>query len=300
MHLFVASLPWCLIAMEDDDFSPEIIALAEDLGYIAASEGKPGIERLMQSFAKNRFRTKDDFLRGAVSSIREYYLSNHAFDVVTSLLGFVLNSRDWMREKTLLLLKLVFQSPEAKEPLAIYGSELLMPLLRLVKSDLAPQALEVLAEPMNVSGGLAAAQVLRMSMTFGAVMHNLAANSGEVFGPPLESGWCIAKADEKSASACQNALAVFETCPQGARIQSSAQFSMQFQDGMEFYPNDLQGAMGHSSMPSQAAEEITLGELVGDLHSLNQFVPPSCSAHILHLRSKLTLSWRPQVFRRHR
>lgn len=270
MHLFVASLPWCLVAMDDDDFSPEIVALAEDLSRIAASEGKSGIQRLMLSFAKNRFRTKDDFLRGAVSSIREYFLPQQAFEVVTQLLGFVLNSRDFMREKTLLLLKLVVQSPDAREPLAIYGAELLMPLLRLVRGKLAPQALEVLSEPLSVANGLEAAHVLRMSMTFGAVMHNLASSGGEVFGTPLESGWCVARSDEKSASARQNALAVFETCPQGARIQSSAHFSMQFQDGADFYPNGPQLALAESLAPSHAAEELTLGELVGDLHSLNQ------------------------------
>jgi hypothetical protein len=270
MHLFVASLPWCLVAMDDDDFGPEIVALAENLSAIAGSESKSGIQRLMLSFAKNRFRTKDDFLRGAVSSIREYFLPQQAFEVVTLLLGFVLNGRDFMREKTLLLLKLVVQSPDAREPLAIYGAELLMPLLRLVRGKLAPQALEVLSEPLSVANGLEAAHVLRMSMTFGAVMHNLASSSGEVFGTPLESGWCIAKADEKSASARQNALAVYETCPQGARIQSSAHFSMQFQENVGSYPNGSQLSLVEALGPSQATEELTLGELVGDLHSLNQ------------------------------
>ena len=268
--------------------SPSIIALSTDIARIASSESKPSIDRIMTSFAKSRFRTKDDFLRQAVGCLREHFLGQgHAFTVITLLLGFILNDRDWLREKTMQVLKLVFQSPEAREPLATFGAELLMPLLRLLKTPFAPQALEVLNEPIVISGGPAAAQVLRMSMALGA--NNSAAafltaeNAGEVFGPPEKSGWCIAKIEEQSATARKNALAVFETCPDGARVQSMAHFSMQFADGGG--EGGYGGAMGGGRNESQVslesfapssmgghgvAEDVTLGQLVGDLHSLNQ------------------------------
>ena len=252
--------------MDGGPLSDTIVTLATDIARIAGAERKPSIERIMTSFAKARFRTKDDFLRQAVGCLREHFLGQHAFDVIVLLLGLILNDRDWLREKTMQVLKLVFQSPDAREPLATFGAELLMPLLRLLKTPFAPQALEVLNEPIVISGGPAAAQVLRMSMALGTVMNSLGDNAGEVFGPPEASGWCVAKIEEQSATARKNAFAVFETCPDGARVQSSAHFSMQFADS---YNNDSQVSL-ESFAPSMMTEDVTLGQLVGDLHSLNQ------------------------------
>jgi hypothetical protein len=271
LHLYTAALPWLLHANDTTPLSESIITLATDIGRIAEAEGKPSIARIMTSFAKGRFRTKDDFLRQAVGCLREHFLAGHAFDVITNLLAFTLNSRDWMREKTMQVLKLVFQSHEAREPLTTYGAELLMPLLRLLGTPLAPQALDVLNEPITIAGGPAASQVLRMSMSIGAHLRGFGENAGEVFGTPEESGWCIARLEEQSASARQNALAVFETCPVGARVQSMAHFSMQFV-GAETYPyggNNSQASL-ESFAPSVSTEEISLGQLVGDLHSLHQ------------------------------
>ena len=254
--------------MDEGALSETIITLATDISRIAELEDKASIERLMISFAKSRFRTKDDFLRQAVGCLREHFLAQNAFIVITMLLGFVLNDRDWMREKTMHVLKLVFQSPEARVPLATYGAELLMPLLHLLPTPFASLALEVLNEPIVISGGPAASHVLRMSMAFGNLMNGLGDQTGEVFGPPQPSGWSIAKIEEKSACARQNALAVFETCSVEARVQSSAHFSMQFAE-MESYNNDSQLSLD-SFAHSIPSEDVTLGQLVGDLHSLNQ------------------------------
>lgn len=265
--MFTAVLPWCLHGMDQDTLDPSLIDLAEDITSIAEREGKLSIQRLMTSFSKSRFRTKDDFLRQAVGCLREHFLPSNGFRVIEVLLGFCLNSRDWMREKTMLILKLVFQSPEAKDPLSIYGAELLMPLLRLLNTDFAASALEVLSEPINIQGGPAAAQVIRMSMTFGAVMDGLTDNAGEVFGTPLESGWCVAKAEEQSRLARASMLAVFDSLTVSGNVQSQAHFSM-FAEPAPFGINGSQLSL--ESYAGSIAEELTLGQLVGDLHSLNQ------------------------------
>ncbi|CDZ98098.1 Fry-like conserved proteins [Phaffia rhodozyma] len=269
LHIFTAILPWCLHGMDQDALEPSLVGLADDISAIAEQEGKVSIQRLMTSFSKNRFRTKDDFLRQAVGCLREHFLPTNGFRVIEVLLGLCLNSRDWIREKTMLILKLVFQSSEAKEPLAIYGAELLMPLLRLLSTEFAASALEVLSEPINVQGGPAAAQVIRMSMTFGAVMDGLTDPAGEVFGTPLETGWCVPKAEEQSRLARASMLAVFGSLTVSGNVQSQAHFSM-FAE-----PNTLFGINGSQlsleSYGGSIAEELTLGQLVGDLHSLNQF-----------------------------
>ncbi|KAF8509195.1 hypothetical protein BU17DRAFT_99100 [Hysterangium stoloniferum] len=51
------------------------------------------------------------------------------------------------------VLKGLFSHRESRNPLELLGSELLMPLLRLLQTDLASQALEVLDEPVTIVGG---------------------------------------------------------------------------------------------------------------------------------------------------
>lgn len=154
--LYTISLPWCLRAMNDDLYDEALEEFALNIARLADEEERPSITRIMTSFAKRRFRTKDDFLRQSVASLREHYGTDHWTDVVTLLVGLVLNDEHWLRVNTLQILQLLFQQRETKTSVDVLGSELLMPLLRLLETDLATKALEVLDEPMQISGGPAA------------------------------------------------------------------------------------------------------------------------------------------------
>jgi Cell morphogenesis C-terminal/Cell morphogenesis central region len=213
--LYTISLPWCLHAMDKQDSS--LSGFAEKIGALAAVEGKNGIQRIMNSFAKSHFRTRDDFLRQSVSSLREYYGSRHWTEVVTLLMGLVLNSQPWLRTQSMQVLKVLFQHRETRNPVELLGSELLMPLLRLLETDLAPQALEVLEEPISMFGGPAAKHVLRMSMHLGSVLPKTSMDPDSdsvatIFGVPSESGWSIPQEDALRRTCQANVLAVFDTC----------------------------------------------------------------------------------------
>ncbi|TFK22376.1 hypothetical protein FA15DRAFT_622584 [Coprinopsis marcescibilis] len=209
--LYTASLPWCLHAMDNQDTS--LSGFAERIAALAAEEGKTGIQRIMNSFAKRHFRTRDDFLRQSVSSLREYYGARHWTEIVTLLMGLVLNSQRWLRIQAMQVLKVLFQHRETRNPVELLGSELLMPLLRLLETDLAAQALEVLEEPISMFGGPSAKHVLRMSMHISALPKDSSSDSvTKVFGAPSESGWSLAQ-EESLRTLCQgNVLAVFDTC----------------------------------------------------------------------------------------
>ncbi|CAE6530930.1 unnamed protein product [Rhizoctonia solani] len=160
--LYTVCLPPFLEAMDQPQLDEDLAELAMNIARMADNEKRVGISRLMTSFAKQKFRTKEDFLRQAVSCLREYYTSEHSTEIITLLLGFVLNSECWLRVKSMQLLKLLFQHVETKNQNVL--SELLMPLLSLLRTDLALQALDTLDGPLSVSGGLAATQVSRMSV----------------------------------------------------------------------------------------------------------------------------------------
>lgn len=111
------------------------------------------------------------------------------------------------------VVKVLFQHRETRNPVELLGSELLMPLLRLLETDLAPQALEVLEEPISMFGGPAAKHVLRMSMQIPNMLKTADADSVTiVFGAPEESGWSIAQADALREACRGNVMAVFDTC----------------------------------------------------------------------------------------
>jgi hypothetical protein len=249
--LYIASLPWCLQAMTDSTSDESLKEFATNIGYLADIEERESISRNMESFVRGRFRTKDDFLRQSVSSIREHYAADNWHEVLTLLLGMILNKEEWIQMQSMQILKVLLQQKGIKGPAVLLGSELLMPLLRLLETDLAEQALEVLEEPMTISGGPAAKHVLRMSLHARAVIKD-AESVGDVFGTPEGSGWSVGRRDEAGKLCRSNVLAVFETCKMPTRPSR-----------IDFEP-DIGPFIDEP-------EEEDLSELVQNLHELSAF-----------------------------
>jgi hypothetical protein len=274
LHGFIAALPWMLHSTDIGEPNEELAEMALDLAAVADAQSNASFSRLLTSFARARFRSKDDFIRQAASLLRDC-MSTHALDIVTLLLGFTLNSHDWMREKSMQVLQLILQSPEVRAPLVAHGTELLQPLLRLLSTKHAAQALDVLDMPAATA---ASAQAMSSSMLA----------TGEIFGPISESGWSVPKAKDMSALTRENITAVFNTCAIETRA-ASAHFSVvQFSDVRAFpFPNGNGNANAslvsldlESEVPSPPVSALTLamstdnasmGDLVGALHSLGQF-----------------------------
>ncbi|KAL7422234.1 Cell morphogenesis protein PAG1 [Cryptotrichosporon argae] len=276
LHGFVAALPWMLHSTDLGEPNDELAGMALDLAELAGEDS--GLARLLTSFARNRFRSKDDFIRQAAGLLREAMAAGpqHALEIVTVLVGFVLNVTDWVREKALQVLKLVVPLPEARGPLVAHGHELLQPLIRLVSTRHAAAALEVLdlAETAATPVPDAAAPPAPAS----------------IFGQPTKSGWSVPNAAERTAVTRGNVQAVFGTCAQETRA-ASAHFSVvEFADlraataaGRPGNGGGRGGGGGHAAWhnPSQVSIDIPLsppisadasmGDLVGALHSLNQF-----------------------------
>jgi hypothetical protein len=127
-----------------------------------------------------------------------------------------------------------------------------MPLLRLLETDLAAQALEVLEEPMTMAGGLAAKHVLRMSMHSRSLTKDV--NSvATVFGLPEPSGWCVVQSDTLRGTCRSNMMAVFDTCSMPSRPSR-----------IDFEPEV-------EALASSSPLQEDLGGLVQNLHDLTTF-----------------------------
>ncbi len=250
LHGFLAALPWMLHSTDLGEPNEELAMMALDLAAIADTGGDASFSRLLTSFAHMRFRAKDDFVRQAASLLRDY-MPTHALDILTVLIGFTLNNQDWMREKSMQMLKLIFQSPDARAPLLARGNELLQPILRLVSTKHSAQALDVLDLPILPS--------------------DTDSITGEIFGPIEESGWSVPHSKELSSLTRENVTAVFNTCAVETRA-ASAHFSVvQFTDLRRFGSNPSQVSLDVPSPPTTATDNASIGDLVGALHSLNQF-----------------------------
>ncbi|EED84948.1 predicted protein [Postia placenta Mad-698-R] len=250
--LYTLSLPLCLHSMASgppDDISQDF---ALSIGRLAEEEERPSIDRIMTSFAKGRFRTKEDFLRESVASLREHYGTDHWTEVITLLMSMVLNQERWLRIYTLQILKLLFQQRETRDLLV---SELLMPLLRLLETDLAPQALDVLDEPVEISGGPAAKHILRMSL-----FHHLDADAkevesvAEVFGIPQESGWCVPRSG-----------AVRDICRSNIFALTDSYDTSSSTSHLSFHPEP------EEDEADDADPYDDLGDMVQNLHELSSF-----------------------------
>ncbi|KAI0795448.1 cell morphogenesis N-terminal-domain-containing protein [Abortiporus biennis] len=253
--MYIVSLPWCLHAMSTDSHDESLEEFTMNIGRLAEFEERPSLTRIMTSFAKNRFRTKDDFLRQSIACLREHYGMDHWTEVLTLLVGLVLNKERWLRVSTMQILKVLFQQRETRTPVDRLGSELLMPLLRLLETDLASEALGVLEEPMQISGGPAAKHILRMSMH-----HHLAADAkevesvAEVFGIAEESGWCVPRPGLLRDICRYNMGAVFDTCKVPQRPSR-----------INFQPEEILG------IPLSSEPSDDLGDLVQNLHELSTY-----------------------------
>ncbi|BEJ00337.1 hypothetical protein CcaverHIS631_0501940 [Cutaneotrichosporon cavernicola] len=256
LHGFVAALPWMLHSTDLGEPNEELAGMASDLAAIAEDQGKAGFARLLTSFAHNRFRSKDDFIRQAAKLLLEY-IHKHALEIVTLLLGFVLNQNDWMRDKALQILALVLANSDVVPILTPFNCELVRPLLRLVSTKHASLALDVLDLPLFTSG-------------------EVSEPCDSLFGPIENSGWSVPEAKERSEVTRSNVLAVFNTVSVESRA-ASAHFSvLQFSDlatgsnhaagwGASQQPFEM------PSPPMPVPDNASMGDLVGALHSLNQF-----------------------------
>ncbi|KZV99602.1 hypothetical protein EXIGLDRAFT_698301 [Exidia glandulosa HHB12029] len=286
---FAVCIPWCLQAM-DDKTTDSMADFAMNLSGLAERSGYPSIQRVMVSFAKQRFRTRDDFLRQALSSLREHFAATMA-DTCTLLLGLVLNSTRWLQLRSMEVLKVLFTHRETWNPIRLAGSELLMPLLRLLPTDMSSQALDVLDQPIAVFGGPSAAQVVRMSM------QNVKPN---IFGPPQESGWSIAKPDQARTLTRMNLLAVFETCKVLDMPPSSLVFE---QEDTIASPVSLRsqrqfGSSTSVSSPTARNTVYGISELLSNLHALTSYFADEGPSH--EAESKVNAILAPRGDRTHR
>lgn len=216
VQALVPNLPRFLHALLGGLIPPDVEACALNLAALADTNGKPHLLRILVLVAKNRFRSKDDFLALCLLTLRQAFFPVHQAPAVAMLMAMLPNSIPWVRQETLKVLGALLPHVDLQAPEFVgVGAELILPLLRLLLTDDADAALQVLDEVATIQGLKFDRETLRASMgpapgsTPGLRRDD---KPTALFGAPDASGWAIASPAATAARTRNNVHAVYLTC----------------------------------------------------------------------------------------
>lgn len=190
LTLLVATLPWAMRACDsrEDVDLPLLARLGEGLAALARAVERADVERVAHSIARQRFRRADELARQAAACLVVGRSSARAMHHVGLLLPMLYHDTEWVCEQVLVLLVPLLQVCHAQGLAALAPDASLYPLFRLLRTPLAPLALDVLQAPPLVreeahahegAGGWAGADSERAQRNMRAVATAWAAHSPE-------------------------------------------------------------------------------------------------------------------------
>ncbi|PON22454.1 hypothetical protein TGAM01_v208735 [Trichoderma gamsii] len=280
----LANFPRFLDELERGGLSPEAINTAKILLSESDRQGLEGIGLVLDDLISDHFQSSDDFMNQLFVALREFYLPHMEFRMMTFLMGLLTNSLSWVKVQTMRILCVVIPDIDMRNPeIAIHGSDLISPLLRLLQSEFCMGALEVLDNIMTMSGSHMDKQHLRMSMarlTSKAVRKEYE-RAQSLFGIPELSGWAIPIPARKTEATRANIHAAFYMCQstEGSSTEATPTADV------EFHSEDFPYGYGYfdslerseTMLSDEARVEVHPGDLVTKLDSLDDFFdePPS-------------------------
>lgn len=208
----LALLPRFLHALDQKTITPDIAQACKNMSQMASNCGKASLARILDSLAKFRFRSKKDFLVQTISTIRTSFFPEYEAQTLTILLSLLSNKIPWVKLETLSILKHIFPLVDLqREEFIGAGADLISPLLRLLLTEYAEPALEVIDEAVAISGSQMDKDILRMSLGSFS-MRKEYEKTPTLFGIPKDSGWAIPMPAMVAANTRNNVHAVFATC----------------------------------------------------------------------------------------
>lgn len=252
----IANMPVFLNALETKTV-PQIEKTATAIANLAPEP----LAKILISLSKNKFRSKKDFVVQLVTTMRHLY-SDYEVMILISLLQMLSNPTEFIRREVLYFLKAIIPYIDFKrEEFIGLGADLISPLLRLLLTDFAEQALEVLDETDVISGSLMDRDILRMSLGNTTVKKEYE-NTATLFGIPEESGWSIPMPAVTAASTRNNVHAVFSTCVATTEENN---------EEIQFHMEDYYSPSIHEDAVSVSVDETTLSNMWAALDDFDSF-----------------------------
>ncbi|KAI9726987.1 MAG: Cell morphogenesis protein PAG1 [Cirrosporium novae-zelandiae] len=259
----------------DDNRDDSIVKCAQVLRRIAEDQGNEMLVDSLDGFVEGHYRTSQDFLVDCLDSIRSSYFPAFDFKCLVFLMGLLTNSTNWYRIKTMDILGLLIPEVDMKRPeVASHGPDLISPLLRLLQTDLCPQALDVLDHIMVVSGNPMERHHLRMSM---ASSHSRALmkqyeRTQSLYGIPNEFGWSIPMPAIQSQMTRNNVHAVFYQCTEGEGMEAQSATAPEINFHSDDYQEPYFVPTRTATMRSTETQgDGNISDLVQKLDSIDDF-----------------------------
>ncbi|KAG0006355.1 Cell morphogenesis protein PAG1 [Entomortierella chlamydospora] len=153
VFLFLGLLPMLAEGLETKNAIEECLQWARDIATIAERDNYPNISHLLHVYARQRFRSREDFWRQIAVLMRDLFVPQLQAEMILFFMRLLYNSDAMYKHKALKCLKLLLPMVDTGRPEFLdIGPELVLPLLRLLlQAEYAAEALEVLDAAMNLS-----------------------------------------------------------------------------------------------------------------------------------------------------
>jgi hypothetical protein len=273
----IANLPRFLHATDQEFLDNGVVQMAETLMAAADDQGLTSVAVVLDNYLASKYASEDDFVAQMFAALRERFLPELDFRMVTMLMGFLTNGTSWVKIKTMRILRVVIPEVDMKKPeISSHGSDMISPLLRLLQTEYCMEALEVLDNIMTMSGSSMDKHHLRMSMTrpTSKAVRKEYERTQSLFGIPEASGWAIPMPARKTDSTRANIHAAFYMCQsdEGVVVQAPMTPEVEFHTDdfpYGYFPGSCDRA--DTMMSDDGRVDVPMGDLFSKLDSLDDF-----------------------------
>ncbi|KAN0083770.1 Cell morphogenesis N-terminal domain containing protein [Elaphomyces granulatus] len=285
----LANLPHFLYQFDQGGADPTIIGRAKMLAAVAERQDCSRLAVCLVGLANSQYKTNRDFLLHIVAEIRTYFFPQQDVQSLVFLMGLLTNATRWFRIKTMkILCVLIPEIDMRRSEVTRHGPDLISPLLRLLQTDLCPQALEVMDHIMTVSGNPMERHHLRMSMASASSSRAIRKEYERIqslYGIPEPTGWSIPTPADQSSITRHNVHAVFYTCAEVDRMEAQGATTPEVEFHEDEYRDSYFPTLRANTMKSVDTQtDGNLGDIVQKLDSLDDFFEET-EAHSLSLAS---------------
>ena len=276
LYSILANLPCFLHEYDLEGKGCSASSCALRLAEVSIGQNCSDIAQCLTAFANGYYRSSSDFLASIVSAVKGLFFPRCDAQSLVFLMGFLTNKSPWFRLRTMEILCALIPEIDMRRPeISCHGPDLISPLLRLLQTDLCPQALEVMDHIMEVSGNPMERHHIRMSLASGSAraIRKEYERTHSLYGIPLSSGWSIPVPAVYSSLTRNNVHAVFYTCGDSEMIQTKAAATPE----LEFHTDEGYSDSyftTHRTGTMRSVDTITdanMGDLVHKLDSLDDF-----------------------------
>ncbi|KAL4806756.1 cell morphogenesis N-terminal-domain-containing protein [Aspergillus unguis] len=283
LFTILANLSHFLRQFDPNENDPKPLARATLLARVAESEGCPRLAASLLGFANGQYKAENDFLNHIITEIRGVYFPQQDVQSLVFLMGLLTNATDWFRVKVMKILCAVIPEVDMRRSdVTSHGPDLISPLLRLLQTDLCPQALQVMDHIMTVSGNPMERHHLRMSMassTSSRAIRKEYERIQSLYGIPEPTGWSVPMPAAQSSVTRHNVHAVFYTCAEVDRVEAQEIAPPEVEFHVDEYSDNFFPMRADTMQSIETQTDGNIGDIVQKLDSLDDFFEDTDSTH---------------------